>query len=113
MTKKSVLSIGINVTEDEKINIQKKLNSKNILLDFASIKDLFLKIVDGEIFASVLDKNFKNYDYIWIQSGWNTTHMAYLLHLYFKSKKIKHNRTNIHNTKQNLNWLVILPATTR
>ena len=99
MSKKSILAIGINVNVDEKKKIQKKLNSKNILLDFASIKDLFLKIVDGEIFAKVLNKDFKDYDYVWIQSGWNTTHMAYLLHLYFKSKKIKHNKTNIHNTK--------------
>lgn len=99
MKKKAVLAIGINVGEDEKTRIQKKLNSKNILLDFASIKDLFLKIVNGEIFASVSNKDFKDYDYVWIQSGWNTTHMAYLLHLYFKSKKIKHNKTNIHNTK--------------
>ena len=99
MKKKAVLAIGINVNVDEKKKIQKKLNSKNILLDFASIKDLFLKIVDGEIFASISDKDFKDYDFVWVQSGWNTTHMAYLLHLYFKSKKIKHNRTNVHNTK--------------
>ncbi len=99
MIKKSVLAIGINVTEDEKVKIQNRLNSKNILLDCASIKGLFFKIIGGEIFASVSNKNFKDYDYVWIQSGWNTTHMAYLLHLYLKSKKIKHNRTNIHNTK--------------
>ncbi len=99
MIKQSVLAIGINISEEEKIKIQKKLKLKDITLDVASIKDLFLKIVDGKLTAMILDKNFEDYDYIWIQSGWNTTHMAYLLHLYLKSKRIPHNKTNIHNTK--------------
>jgi glutathione synthase/RimK-type ligase-like ATP-grasp enzyme len=99
MIKQSVLAIGINISEEEKIKIQKKLKLKDITLDVASIKDLFLKIVDGKLTAMILDKNFEDYDYIWIQSGWNTTHMAYLLHLYLKSKGIPHNKTNIHNTK--------------
>jgi glutathione synthase/RimK-type ligase-like ATP-grasp enzyme len=99
MSKQSILAIGLNISVEETIQIQKKIKKKNVTLDVASIKDLFLEIVDGKTKVLISDKNFEDYDYVWIQSGWNTTHMAYLLHLYLKSKKIPHNKTNIHNTK--------------
>jgi glutathione synthase/RimK-type ligase-like ATP-grasp enzyme len=99
MIKQSILAIGLNISVEETILIQKKIKKKNVTLDVASIKDLFLEIVDGKTKVLISDKNFEDYDYVWIQSGWNTTHMAYLLHLYLKSKKIPHNKTNIHNTK--------------
>ena len=43
-----------------------------------------VKIIDGKIIALIDGKDFKKYNYVLIQSGWNTTHMAYLLHLYLK-----------------------------
>ena len=99
MINRTVLAIGINIPVEEKIAIQKKLKRKDITLDVASIKDIIFTIIDGKIDVEIKDKDLKQYDYVWIQSGWNTTHMAYLLHLYLKSKKIPHNKTNAHNTK--------------
>lgn len=99
MTNRRVLAVGMNTPVEEKTIIQGKLKSKDIILDIASIKDIVFEIIDGEITVNIKRKNLKQYDYVWIQSGWNTTHMAYLLHLYLKSQKIPHNKTNSHNTK--------------
>ncbi len=99
MTNRSVLAIGINISLDEKKAIQKKLKLKDITLDIASIKDIIFTIKEGKINVDIKGRNLKKYDYVWIQSGWNTTHMAYLLHLYLKSQKIPHNKTNTHSTK--------------
>jgi len=99
MINRTVLAIGINTPVEEKVIIQKKLKLKDITLDTASIKDIVFEIVDGVITVNIKGKDLKQYDYVWIQSGWNTTHMAYLLHLYLKSQKIPHNKTNSHNTK--------------
>jgi len=99
MINRSVLAIGINTPAEEKILIQKKLKQKDITLDTASIKDIIFEIIDGRISVNINSKDLSKYDYVWIQSGWNTTHMAYLLHLYLKSQDIPHNKTNIHNTK--------------
>ncbi len=99
MTKYSVLAIGINSTKKDKAKIQKKLKLDNIDLDVASIKDILFKIIDGKIIALIDGKDFKKYNYVLIQSGWNTTHMAYLLHLYLKSNNILHNKPNTHSTK--------------
>ncbi len=99
MGNRSVLAIGINTPVEEKILIQEKLKLKDITLDTASIKDIIFEIVDGAIIVNIKNRKLKEYGYVWIQSGWNTTHMAYLLHLYLKSQKIPHNKTNSHNTK--------------
>lgn len=99
MMKYSVLAVGINSTKEEKLKIQKMLKLDNIDLDLASIKDVFFRIIDGKISGSIAGKDFKKYNYILIQSGWSTTHIAYLLHLYLKFEKIPHNKPNIHNTK--------------
>ncbi|HOF79063.1 MAG TPA: ATP-grasp domain-containing protein [Candidatus Dojkabacteria bacterium] len=99
MINRTVLAIGINIPAQEKIAIQKKLKLKDITLDVASIKDIIFTIIGGKIDVEIKDKDLKQYDYVWIQSGWNTTHMAYLLHLYLKSKEIPHNKTNAHSTK--------------
>lgn len=99
MINRTVLAVGMNTPVEEKIVIQKELKLKDITLDTASIKDIVFKIVDGVITVDIKGKDLKQYDYVWIQSGWNTTHMAYLLHLYLKSQKIPHNKTNSHNTK--------------
>jgi len=99
MKKYSVLAIGINSTKKDKVKIQKKLKLDNIDLDIASIKDILLQIINGKIVASIDGKDFTKYNYVLIQSGWNTTHMAYLLHLYLKSKNILHNKPNTHSTK--------------
>jgi glutathione synthase/RimK-type ligase-like ATP-grasp enzyme len=99
MINRTVLAVGINTPVEEKIIIQKKLKLKDITLDTASIKDIVFEIVDGVITVNIKGKDLKQYDYVWIQSGWNTTHMAYLLHLYLKSQHIPHNKTNSHNTK--------------
>lgn len=99
MTKYSVLAIGINSTKKDKIKIQKRLKLDHIDLDIASIKDIFFNIIDGEIAASIDEKDITKYDYVLIQSGWSTTHMAYLLHLYLESKHIAHNKPNVHSTK--------------
>ncbi len=99
MINRAVLAIGINIPAQEKIAIQKKLKLKDITLDVASIKDIIFTITDSKIDVEIKDFDLKKYNYIWIQSGWNTTHMAYLLHLYLKSQKIPHNKTNAHNTK--------------
>jgi len=93
MINRTVLAIGINIPAQEKIAIQKKLKLKDITLDVASIKDIIFTIIGGKIDVEIKDKDLKQYDYVWIQSGWNTTHMAYLLHLYLKSKEIPHNKT--------------------
>lgn len=95
----SVLAIGINTSVAEKVTIQKKLKRKDITLDTASIKDLIFELIDGVINVDIKGKDLKKYDYVWIQSGWNTTHMAYLLHLYLKTQHIPHNKPNTHNTK--------------
>ena len=94
-----VLAIGINCNKKDKEKIQEKLEIDNIYLDTASIKDILFKIINNEIIASIDGKDFKKYNYVLIQSGWKTTHMAYLLHLYLKSKAILHNKPNIHTTK--------------
>ncbi len=99
MINSSVLAIGINIPVDEKNLIKKELKQDDITLDTASIKDIIFEIIKGEIFVTITNKDLNKYDYVWIQSGWNTTHLAYLLHLYLKSKKIPHNKTNPHNTK--------------
>ncbi len=99
MINRSVLAVGINTPAEEKIVIQDKLKLKDIILDTASIKDIVFEIIDGIITVNIKEKDLKQYDYVWIQSGWNTTHMAYLLHLYLKSQHIPHNKTNSHNTK--------------
>jgi glutathione synthase/RimK-type ligase-like ATP-grasp enzyme len=99
MINRTVLAIGINTPIEEKILIQKKLELKDITLDTASIKDIVFEIVNGIITVDIKGKDLKQYDFVWIQSGWNTTHMAYLLHLYLKSQHIPHNKTNSHNTK--------------
>ncbi|MDX9739224.1 MAG: ATP-grasp domain-containing protein [Candidatus Dojkabacteria bacterium] len=99
MRKHSILAVGINSTPEEKINIQRKLKIENITLDTASIKDIFVRIVDSKITVLLAGKDLKRYDYVLIQSGWTTTHMAYLLHLYLKSQNIPHNKTNTHTTK--------------
>ncbi len=99
MINRTVLAVGINTPAEEKVLIQKKLKLKDITLDTASIKDIVFEIVDGVITVNIKGKDLKQYDFVWIQSGWNTTHMAYLLHLYLKSQHIPHNKTNSHNTK--------------
>lgn len=99
MINRSVLAVGINTPVEEKVIIQEKLKLKDITLDTASIKDIVFEIIDGVITVDIKGKDLKQYDYVWIQSGWNTTHMAYLLHLYLKSQGIPHNKTNSHNTK--------------
>ncbi len=99
MVNRSVLAVGINVPKEEKNIIKKKLGLSDISLDFASIKDIIFTIVKGEIKVDIKGKDLDRYGNVWIQSGWNTTHMAYLLHLYLKSKKIVHNKTNISITK--------------
>jgi glutathione synthase/RimK-type ligase-like ATP-grasp enzyme len=99
MINRTVLAVGINTPVEEKIIIQEKLKLKDITLDTASIKDIVFEIVNGVITVNIKGKDLTQYDYVWIQSGWNTTHMAYLLHLYLKSQHIPHNKTNSHNTK--------------
>lgn len=99
MINHSVLAIGINIPVKEKDIIKKELKQDDITLDTASIKDIIFKIIDGKIIVNIKNKDLNKYTYVWIQSGWNTTHLAYLLHLYLKSKKIPHNKTNTHNTK--------------
>jgi len=73
MINRSVLAIGINIPAEEKIAIQKKLKLKDILLDIASIKDIIFTIIDGKITVEIKDKDLTKYDYVWIQSGWNTS----------------------------------------
>ena len=99
MEKYSVLAVGINSTQEEKIKIQKHLKLDSIDLDIASIKDVYFSIIDGKITGSIANRDLNKYNYILIQSGWNTTHIAYLLHLYLESENIPHNKPNIHNTK--------------
>ena len=99
MSKHLVLAVGINSTLEEKNKIQKKLKLDNIILDIASIKDILFRIIDGKINIEIGGKDLKRYEYILIQSGWNTTHMAYLLHLYLQSQHIPHNKTSTHSTK--------------
>jgi len=99
MENRTVLAVGINTPAEEKIIIQEKLRLKDITLDTASIKDIIFEIINGKITVDIKGKDLKQYNYVWIQSGWNTTHMAYLLHLYLKSQHIPHNKTNSHNTK--------------
>ncbi len=99
MKKSSVLAVGINISIEEKDLIQKKLGLESIRLDFASIKDIIFTIIDGKIDVEIKGKDLKKYDHVWIQSGWKTNQLAYLLHLYLKSQKIPHNRTSPQNTK--------------
>ena len=99
MINQSVLAIGINIPVNEKNLIKKELKQDDITLDTASIKDIIFEVVDGEISLNIKDKDITQYCYIWIQSGWKTTHMAYLLHLYLKSKDIPHNRVGRNSTK--------------
>lgn len=99
MVTHSVLAVGINIAQKEKNIIKKNLKEDNILLHTASIKDILLKIENGRIDMEIKDKELDNYDYVWIQSGWSTTHMAYLLDLYLTLKNIPHNETNISITK--------------
>lgn len=95
----SVLAVGINIAEKEKKIIQKNLKQDDIILHTASIKDILLRIKDGHINMQIKDKQLDNYEYVWIQSGWSTAHMAYLLDLYLTLKNIPHNKTNISITK--------------
>ncbi len=99
MSKSSVLAVGINISVEDRGLIQKKLGLKNITLDFASIKDIIFTIIDGVIEVEIKGKDLKRYDHVWIQSGWKTTQLAYLLHLYLKSQNIPHNRTSKQSTK--------------
>jgi len=99
MTNKSVLGIGINISKKEKSIIQTNLKLEDITLDTASIKDLKIKVKNSITEIEIKDKDLFSYDYIWIQSGWNTTHMAYLLDLYLTQKNIPHNKTNTSITK--------------
>ena len=98
MVRYSVLAVGINSTKKEKAKIQKELKLDNINLDVASIKEVLFRLKEGKISASIAGKNPSKYDYILIQSGWSTTHMAYLLHLYLKSQKIPHNIPSTQST---------------
>ena len=95
----SVLAVGMNTVSKEKSLIQDKLKRKSITLDIASIKDPVFTIKDGVIGVEINKRDLKSYDYVWIQSGWNTTHMAYLLHICLKFLNIPHNKPNIHTTK--------------
>ena len=95
----SVLAVGMNTVSKEKQLIQDKLKRKSITLDIASIKDPVFTIKDGVIGVEINKKDLKSYDYVWIQSGWNTTHMAYLLHICLRFLNIPHNKPNIHTTK--------------
>ncbi len=99
MSNSSVLAVGINISVVDKHLIQKKLGLKSIRLDFASIKDIIFTIIDGDIDVEIKGKVLKNYDHVWIQSGWKTNQLAYLLHLFLKSQKISHNRTSTQSTK--------------
>ena len=99
MATHSVLAIGINTTAKEKILIQEKLMESDINMDTASIKDTIFSIVDGKIYTDIKNKDLRSYEYVWIQSGWKTTHMAYLLHLCLEAENIQHNMTNVHDTK--------------
>lgn len=71
----------------------------NIHLDFASIKDPVFKILNGSVSSNIGGNDLKEYKYVWIQSGWTTTHMANLLHMYLQSKGIPHNVPNKQDTK--------------
>jgi RimK family alpha-L-glutamate ligase len=99
MSNQLILAIGINSTAEEKERIQRRLKLDNINLHIASIKDILFTIIDGNINLQINGTELKKYDYIWIQSGWKTTHMAYLLHIYLEYLVIPHNKTNVHNTK--------------
>ena len=99
MVRYSVLAVGINSTKKEKAKIQKELKLDNINLDVASIKEILFRLEEGKITALIAGKNPNKYNYILIQSGWSTTHMAYLLHLYLKSQKIPHNIPSTQSTK--------------
>lgn len=95
----SFLAIGINVSQQEKITIKKTLEIEHITLDTASIKDIKIDIIKDKINLTIENKDITKYDYVWIQSGWTTSHMAYLVHLYLKYNKVPHNRTNTNVTK--------------
>ncbi len=97
--KHSFLAIGINVSQKEKITIKKTLEIEHITLDTASIKDIKIDIIKDKINLTIDDKDITKYDYVWIQSGWTTSHMAYLVHLYLKNNKVPHNRTDSNVTK--------------
>ena len=99
MINKYVLAIGINIPAKDKEKIKKELKQDDIILNTASIKDIIFQIVNGEISLNIKDKDISKYCYIWIQSGWKTTHMAYLLHLCLKSKNIPHNKVGRNGTK--------------
>ena len=99
MINKYVLAIGINTPAEDKKQITKELKQDDITLDTASIKDIIFEVVDGEISLNIKNKDISKYCYIWIQSGWKTTHMAYLLHLCLKSKGIPHNKVSRNSTK--------------
>jgi glutathione synthase/RimK-type ligase-like ATP-grasp enzyme len=89
----------MNTISKEKTFIQDKLKKKNITLDIASIKDPTFTIIDGVIGLEINEKKLSSYDYVWIQSGWNTTHIAYLLHICLNFLHIPHNLPNINSTK--------------
>ncbi len=99
MTHHSVLAVGINSTKDEKIKIQNNLKLDSIHLDTASIKDVMFKLKGGKLSSLVAGKDPSQYDYVLIQSGWSTTHLAYMLHLFLESQKIPHNKPTVQNTK--------------
>ncbi len=94
-----ILSIGLNTSSEEKYRIQTELLKKNISLDIASIKDPIFKIIEGIVYADINGNNLTGYEYVWIQSGWNTTHMAYLLHIYLTYMGIPHNIPSKQDTK--------------
>jgi len=98
-TKHSVLAIGLNISISDKNKIQRHLRLEDITLDTASIKDIIIKIIDGEIIVDIKGKDLSSYTYVWIQSGWTTTHMAYILDLYLRTQNIPHNQTNVYYTK--------------
>lgn len=99
MQNHKILSIGLNTSSEEKDRIQTELLKKNISLDIASIKDPIFKIIEGIVYADINGNNLTGYEYVWIQSGWNTTHMAYLLHIYLTYMGIPHNIPSKQDTK--------------
>lgn len=126
---KNILAIGINTPLTEKQNLINSIKDKQIILKIIDIKDIIIQVVNSQFYIYVNEKNAKtseevldlpefinletrkksnkvfqeidivSYDFVWIQSGWNTSHIAYILHLYLKQKKVDHNIPNIHQTK--------------
>lgn len=99
MLKRSVLAIGINMHANEKKILLDTLGNEGITLKIATIKNVVIEIVNSVTLITVSGVDICNYDYVWLQSSWNTNHIAYILHLYLKDKKIPHNKPITHQTK--------------